>query len=76
MYMNHDIGMTLICFTARSTLVAYTFEWGNLVKCYLMRGNLQMHRRFMIIKKNCPQVVVFPCPVAVSGCFATWFVRT
>ena len=32
-YINHDLGMTLIYFMARST-VAYTFEWGNLVKCY------------------------------------------
>ena len=33
-YINHDLGMTLIYFTARSTSVAYAFEWENLVKCY------------------------------------------
>ena len=33
--INHDPGMTLIYFTARSTLVAYAFEWGKLLKRHL-----------------------------------------
>ena len=31
-YINHDPGMTLTFFTARSALVAHAFEWG---KCHL-----------------------------------------
>ena len=55
-FINYDLGMTLVCFTARSTWVAYAFEWGNLVKCYKMGGKLagsmQMDRRFMFMKKK------------------------
>ena len=32
-YINHDLGMTLTYFAARSTLVANAFEWEKLVKC-------------------------------------------
>ena len=35
-YINHDPGMTLTYFTARSTKVANAFEWEKMVKCYLM----------------------------------------
>ena len=34
-YINHDPGMTLIYFMARSTQVANAFEWGKLSNCYL-----------------------------------------
>ena len=34
-YINHDPGMTLTFFTARSTYVAYAFEWGKLLQCHL-----------------------------------------
>ena len=37
-YINHDPGMTLTYFTARSICVAHAFEWGKLSKCHL-RGN-------------------------------------
>ena len=40
MYINHDLGMTLTYFMARPTLVAHAFEWGKLVKCNEMGGNL------------------------------------
>ena len=30
-YINHDTGMTLTYFTARSTQVAHAFEWGKLL---------------------------------------------
>ena len=33
--INHDPGMTLTYFMARSTKVTYAFEWGKLLKCYL-----------------------------------------
>ena len=35
MYINHDPGMTLTYFTARSTYVTHAFEWGKLSKCHL-----------------------------------------
>ena len=31
--INHDLGMTLTYFTARSTSVANAFEWGKVEKC-------------------------------------------
>ena len=34
-YINHDPVMTLTKFMARSTLVAYAFEWGKLLKLHL-----------------------------------------
>ena len=34
-YKNHDTGMTLTFFTARSTKAAHAFEWGKLLKCHL-----------------------------------------
>ena len=34
-YINHDPGMTLIYFTARSTLVSHAFEWRKVLKCHL-----------------------------------------
>ena len=32
--INHDPGMTVTYFTARSTKVAHAFEWGKLLKCH------------------------------------------
>ena len=34
-YINHDTGMTLSYFTARSTKIAHAFEWTKLLKCHL-----------------------------------------
>ena len=39
-YINHDPGVTLTYFTARSTEVADAFEWGEIGKCNLMENNL------------------------------------
>ena len=33
--INHDPGMTLIYFAARSTYVAHAFEWAKLLKCHM-----------------------------------------
>ena len=33
--INHDLWVTLTCFTAGSTKVAHAFEWGKLLKCHL-----------------------------------------
>ena len=30
-----------------------------------LAGSMQMDRRFMVMKKNCPQGVVCPCPGAI-----------
>ena len=38
--INHDPGMTLTYFTARSTSVTNALEWGKLVKCNQMGENL------------------------------------
>ena len=39
MIINNDPVMTLTYFMARSTWVAYSFEWGKLLKCHL-KGKL------------------------------------
>ena len=39
-YINHDPGMTLTFFTARSTYAAHAFEWENIGKRHLMAKNL------------------------------------
>ena len=49
-YINHDPVMTLTNFMARSTWVAYVFEWGKLLKC--PAGNWQMDRILIILKKE------------------------
>ena len=39
--INHDPGMTLTFFTAKSTQAAHAFEWGKkLEKCHLIAKNL------------------------------------
>ena len=53
--INHGPEMTLTYFTARSTEVTNSFEWGKLVKLLSSMGKLarsmQMDRRFMFMKK-------------------------
>ena len=39
-YINHDPGMTLTYFTARSTWVAHAFEWEKIGKCHVMVENM------------------------------------
>ena len=67
-YINHDPGMTLTYFTARSIKVSHAFEWGKLLK-YDLGGktcrNGQMGRIFMFMKNFCPKGVVCPCPEAL-----------
>ena len=63
-YINHDPGMTLTYFTARSTCVAHAFEWGKLSECHL-RGNTLWkwaNALKMILKKFGPQGQVLPHP--------------
>ena len=43
-YINHDLGMTLIYFITRSTKVAYAFEWGKFRKILLNGGNANFPR--------------------------------
>ena len=40
--LNHDPGMTLTYFMARSTQVVHAFEWGKLLQCQLKEANGQM----------------------------------
>ena len=38
--INHDPGMTLTYFTARSTSVSHALEWEQIGKCHVMAENL------------------------------------
>ena len=38
--INHDPGMTLTFFTAKSTQAAHAFEWEKIEKCHLIAKNL------------------------------------
>ena len=64
LYINHDTGMTLTYFTARSTWFTYAFEWGKVGKmsfnCRKLAGNEQMDRIFMLLKKNGPRGLFAP----------------
>ena len=51
MYINHDPVMALTQFMARSTWVAYAFEWGKTDKMSF-EGNWQMNRIMIILKKE------------------------
>ena len=39
-YINHDPGMTLTYFTARSAWVSHALEWEKIGKCHVMAENL------------------------------------
>ena len=41
-YINHDTGMTLTYFTARSTEIAHAFEWRKFFKMPFEGQNLQL----------------------------------
>ena len=71
-YINHDLGMTVdldlfygkvnigcLCIIRMGKLSKMLFNGGKLA------GSMQMDRRFMVMKKKCPQVVVCPCPGAI-----------
>ena len=67
-YINHDPGMTLTYFTARSTLVAHAFELGKLSKCHLKGKTLWKWANGQKIydsEKNGPQGQVCPHPRAI-----------
>ena len=68
-YINHDPGMTLTFFTARSTWVAHAFEWEKNRKISFNGKNLawneQMDRRFMFMKIFWAQGFVCPRPGAI-----------
>ena len=64
--INHDPGLTLTYFTARSTWVAHAFEWGKNRKMSFngrkLTRNEQMDRSFMLMKIFWAQGVFCPCP--------------
>ena len=66
-YTNHDPGMTLTYFVARSTYASHAFEWGKLLQCHLTGKifNGQMDRRFKILKKFGTQGLVCLHPRAI-----------
>ena len=58
-YINHDPVMILTKFMARSTWVAYAFEWGKLLKCHL-KGKASRNIDYSE-KRKWPKGVIFPC---------------
>ena len=73
--INHDPGMTLTCFTARSTWVTHAFEWEKNRKMSIngkkLARNEQMDRIFMFMKIFWAQRVV--CPRAIYLCMTIIF---
>ena len=64
-YINHDPGMTLTCFTTRSTSVGHTFEWGKLLQCHLKGktcSKLANGLNLYDLKKKLTQVVALTLP--------------
>ena len=65
-YINHDPGMTLTYFTARSTQVVHAFEWkkNRKMSCNGRKfaRNEQMDRRFMLMKIFLAQGLSAPAP--------------
>ena len=61
-YINHDPVVTLTKFMARSTLVAYAFELGKLLKCNLKRkASRKLANGLKILKKeNSPRASSAP----------------
>ena len=67
-YINHDLGMTLTYFTARSTEAANAFEWEKMVKYYLISKTYWEYangQKINIYGKILPLGVVCPCPGAI-----------
>ena len=71
-YINDDPGLTLTYFTARSNLVAHTFEWGKVLQSHLMgetcSKGLNWLNNCVYEKKN-----VCPCPGAIYMCMTIIF---
>ena len=61
--INDDPGLTLTYFTARSNLVAYTFEWGKVLQTHLMGKTCSKGLNSLnncVYEKKLPQRVVCP----------------
>ena len=75
-YINHDLGMTLTYFMARSTSVAHVFEWGKFVKCNLMGECCWEYangQNSYVYENKYPQGVVCPSPWAIYMYMTTIF---
>ena len=63
--INHDPVMTLTQFMARSTWLAYAFEWGKLLKCHLKgKTSRKLANRQNIDyseKRKWPKGFICPC---------------
>ena len=46
-YIYHDPGLTMTCFTARSNWVAYMFEWRKLLQSHLMGKTCSNNKLFL-----------------------------
>ena len=64
-YINHDPVMTLTHFMARSTWVAYAFEFGKLLRCHLKEKNSRKLTNGQNIdyseKRKWPKGFICPC---------------
>ena len=80
-YINHDPVMTLTKFMARSTWVAYAFEWGKLLKCHLKGKASRKLANGQNIdyseKRKWPKEVICPCAGVKYHTFQTcyWYMQ-
>ena len=59
-YINHDPVVTLTKFMARSTWVAYAFQWGKLLKCHLKGKASRKLAKIILKKENGPRASSAP----------------
>ena len=75
--INHDPVMTLTKFMARSTWVAYAFEWGKLLKCHLKGKASRKLANGQNIdyseKTKRPKGVICPCTGVKYHTFQTFY---
>ena len=63
--INHDPGMTLTYFMARSTQVVHAFVWGKLLKYHLKVKTCKKWadgQNIYVYEKKCPPGVCLPLP--------------
>ena len=75
--VDHDPVMTFTCFRARSTWVAYAFEWEKLLKCHLKgKACRKLANEQDIMEKNGPRASSTPLLGLFSILFKRLFVYT
>ena len=63
-YINNDPGLTLTYFTARSNLIACTFQWGILLLSYLTGKTCSKGLNWLNNTVNEKNYSILPCPAA------------